>query len=168
MIPRLVLAGVLCALVVMSVRAADPAPVMTVSMTVAGQLRDPQLAPRIGVDVPVVLTWTLQDAPADAAWYFCAFPRSSGIMIDRIFPEPLGDPRLGRFPPETRQVTLELHGTGTVADYVQVEVASCAARLANGRTPSAMATMRLQPIYPNTIHLPRTEQRAGTPAYPAP
>lgn len=171
MLARCLFVASLLIVVVLPLRAADapPAPTMTVSMTIAGQAVDPALAPRIGVDLPVAITWTLANAPDTARWETCRLPlRTPGIVIDAISPPPSSLSPL-QWPAETRSVTLHLHGDGTVANFTQTEVALCYARLADQTTPYAAATMRVQPIYPYAAHLPQVDQIPfAPPAYPAP
>ncbi len=130
-------------------------PTMVVSMTRDGNTVNPAVEPAIGTNVPITMTWTLQDAPPDAKWDMCSTPLDAPITIDEVTP---GATSTGwssyAFAPDTRSVTIRFHGTSLTATNARYQVMQCRATLANGTDVYENAVFQIGPIPTSFVHLP--------------
>lgn len=131
------------------------APTMVVSMTRDGNPVNPSVEPAIGADVPITMTWTLEDAPVDAEWQGCSIPLDAPISIDEVTPSATSTGSSSyTFAPETRTVTIGFHGTSLTASNARYQVMQCRATLANGTDVYENAVFQIGPIPTSFVHLP--------------
>ncbi len=109
------------------------APNMIVTVTRGGRIVDPTSTPPIGQDIPVTITWSLQDAAASTIWESCSIPFDAPIEVDEVTPTAsFNGTSTYTFAPETRSVSIRFHGTALTTSGASYHAMQCRARLTDG------------------------------------
>jgi hypothetical protein len=135
------------------------APSMTVTINRDGKLIDATSTLPIGQDVPVTVTWTLQEAGAGAAWESCTIPFEAPIEIDEITPSAtFNGTSTYTFMPETRSVTIRFHGTALTSAGASLLVMQCRALLTDRTHVYKNVTFSIGQVPSVFIYIPQIER----------
>ncbi len=135
------------------------APSMTVAITRDGRPVDPTSTPPIGQDIPVTITWSLQDADASTIWESCSIPFDAPIMVDEVTPAAsFNGTSTYTFAPETRSVSIRFHGTALTTSGASYHAMQCRARVTNGTHVYKNVAFRIGQAPSVFIYIPQIQR----------
>lgn len=135
------------------------APSMIVTVNRDGRYIDPTSTPPIGQDVPVTITWTLQEADAGTTWESCSIPVDAPIKVDEVTPAAtFNGSSTYTFAPETRSVSIRFHGTALTTSGASELVMQCRALLSNRTHVYKNVAFRIGQVPSIFIYLPQIER----------
>jgi hypothetical protein len=138
---------------------ATAAPSMIVTVNRDGRLLDPTSTPPIGQDMPITITWALQEADAGTVWESCSIPFDAPIKVDEVTPSAtFNGTSTYTFAPETRSVSIRFHGTALTSSGAEYQVMQCRAVLSDRTHVYKNVVFRIGQAPSIFMYLPQIER----------